>query len=310
MKRTFGLGAHPGFWSLAVATVCAVSGLAGCSSSGDGDGDEDGGTGATNGTAGTGTGGTRSGSGGKGNTAGSGGSAGTEGFACGTTADPGALVEVEAGEFIMGCNEEVDDQCSDDEKPMHVVTLSAFEIDRTEVTQAQYTACVLDGACNEPTCEWDCEKSDYPASCVDFISAQAFCAWADKRLPTEAEWEKAARGSDGLKYPWGNDEPDCSLANFAECGGQSMAAGSLPDGESPYGALDMAGNMVEMTADYYDPAYYASSPEADPTGPASGNRYAGRGGGYRSDPEWQRASKRDWYEPSDTAASLGFRCAR
>jgi formylglycine-generating enzyme required for sulfatase activity len=295
MTRTFGLGAHRGLWSLAVGGAVAVSALVGCSSSGDSDDD---GTAGTS-TAGTGTGGST------GNTGGTGGT----GFDCSNVADPGALVEVEAGEFVMGCNEEVDEDCDSDEKPMHVVTLAAFSIDRTEVTQAEYSACLLDGACPEPTCEWDCEKGDHPANCVDRISAQAYCAWAGKRLPTEAEWEKAARGTDGLKYPWGNDEPDCSLANFSQCGGESMPVGSLPDGESPYGALDMAGNVVEMVADRYDANYYESSPEADPTGPDSGDRYSGRGGGYRSDPEWQRTSKRDWYDATDTSASLGFRCA-
>ena len=89
-----------------------------------------------------------------------------------------------------------------------------------------------------------------------------------------------------------------------------MAAGSLEAGASPFGALDMAGNMVEMVSDWYEETYYATSPAADPTGPSGGNRYGGRGGGYKSAAEWMRASKRDWYDPADEGASLGFRCAR
>jgi formylglycine-generating enzyme required for sulfatase activity len=230
-----------------------------------------------------------------------------DGFACTATAEPGALVAVPAGDFTMGCE---DAGCEDDEQPEHVVSLSAFEIDRTEVTQAQYTACIVDGGCEVPACDWSCDEPDLPAGCLTWSQAKAFCGWAGKRLPTEAEWEKAARGSDGNTYPWGDAAPDCSLANMAGCAGEPLPVGSSPSGASPYGALDMAGNMVELVADWYDAGYYASSPAADPPGPKTGNRYVGRGGGLRSDSNYLRASKRDWYDPTDTAVSLGFRCAR
>jgi len=210
----------------------------------------------------------------------------------------------------MGCNADVDSGCADDEKPMHVVTLSAFEIDKTEVTQAQYSACLAAGACEAPSCDWDCDHADFPASCVTWAQASAYCAFVGERLPTEAEWEKAARGDQGLKYPWGNGEPDCTLANMDGCGNQAMAVGSLPSGASPYGALDMAGNMVELVADRYDATYYASSPSVDPQGPPAGTRYSGRGGGFKSPGDFLRTSKRDWYDATDAGASLGFRCAR
>jgi formylglycine-generating enzyme required for sulfatase activity len=270
--------------------------------------------GAACGSNGKGTDGDES-TGGSGMTASAGTSSGTTAGAaadpgCASTAEPGDMVDVAAGDFGMGCNDEVDDACADDEQPLHRPSISAFEIDRTEVTQAQYTACMSAGQCAPPSCDWNCDNQDYPASCVTWTQAAAYCAWADKRLPTEAEWEKAARGAEGSKYPWGNDEPDCSLANMSGCSSGAMAVGSLTAGASPYGALDMAGNMVEFVADWYDEAYYASSPEADPPGPKSGTRHVGRGGGFKSDAEYLRASKRDWYDDTDAAASLGFRCAR
>jgi formylglycine-generating enzyme required for sulfatase activity len=262
-------------------------------------------TGATGGTGGKG---------GAGGTAGkpvsAGGTSGTELSCAASDAAPSDMVGVDAGDFAMGCNEAVDDECDDDETPQHTVTLGAFEIDVTEVTQEQYSTCVAAGACPEPACPWDCARANLPATCVDWAAASSYCAWADKRLPTEAEWEKAARGSDGQKYPWGNDDPSCSLTNMLDCVGGVMPVGSLPDGASPYGALDMAGNVVELVADFYDANYYADSPAEDPTGPAQGSRYGGRGGGYKSEAVWQRASKRDWYDGDDEGPSLGFRCAR
>ncbi|HEX7670591.1 MAG TPA: SUMF1/EgtB/PvdO family nonheme iron enzyme, partial [Polyangiaceae bacterium] len=111
-------------------------------------------------------------------------------------------------------------------------------------------------------------------------------------------------------YPWGNQEPDCTLVNMAGCGDAAETVGSHEAGASPYGALDMAGNVVELVADFYDETYYQSSPTNDPTGPATGTRYVGRGGGYKSVAEWQRASSRDWYDTTDASKSMGFRCAR
>jgi formylglycine-generating enzyme required for sulfatase activity len=229
---------------------------------------------------------------------------------CTVTADPSELIAVPAGEFAMGCNEATDEACDADEKPQHTVTMSAFSIDRTEVSQAQYRACVLDGACAPPLCDWNCEQGDFPAGCVSSTHALSYCSWAGKRLPTEAEWEKAARGAEGAKFPWGDDDPSCELVNKAGCGDSAKPVGSIASGASPYGVLDMAGNVVEMVADWYDEAYYAASPDTDPQGPSSGSRYVGRGGGYKSDTKWLRASKRDWYDVEDSAVSLGFRCAK
>src|SRR5262249_35763158 len=150
--------------------------------------------------------------------------------------------------------------------------------------------------CPAPGCEWDCGKGDAPAGCVNFTDAKAYCDWAKGRLPTEAEWELAARGTDGREFPWGNDAPDCDHVNMAGCGDAAADVGSHPKGASPYGAMDMAGNVVEMVADFYGATYYATSPEKDPTGPASGAHYVGRGGGYKSEAVWQRTSARDTYD--------------
>lgn len=222
-------------------------------------------------------------------------------------------VPVPAGEFAMGCNSEVDDDCADDELPQRTIEVSAFEIDITEVTQDQYLECVQQGSCSEPHCQWDCSHHTYPAACVTRAQAMAYCSWVGKRLPTEAEWEKAARGTAGLKYPWGNEEPDCELANLAGCRTGAAPVGSFPAGASPYGALDMAGNVVEMLSDWYDPDSYATMSDTDPEGPDEPgveDRYVGRGGGFKSYAYWARAGVRDWYVPSDQGTSLGFRCAR
>jgi formylglycine-generating enzyme required for sulfatase activity len=285
--------------SLGALLFSATIVLGGCGSNDDG---------SKNGGAGKASGGSASSN--AGSSAGGSAATASEGFDCPAAAEPAELVPVPAGDFIMGCNTAVDDDCDDDELPMHTVSLSAFQIDRTEVTQAQFAACVADGACTVPSCDWNCDEPALPASCLTWAQASAYCSWAGKRLPTEAEWEKAARGDQGNKYPWGNDPPDCSRANMAGCGDRALPAGSLEAGASPYGALDMAGNLVELVADWYQADYYQSSPAADPHGPEDGTRYSGRGGGFKSATDYLRSSKRDWYDVTDTAASLGFRCAR
>ena len=245
---------------------------------------------------------------GTGATPGNGGSMATP-FSCDAAPEPGAMVAVPQSDFSMGCNAAVDSECRPDENPLHTVTLSAFSIDKTEVTQEEYAACVEAKACTPPSCTWDCATPDMPAGCIEWSQAKAYCAFAGKRLPTEAEWEKAARGTDGRKFPWGNDPASCDHVNMAGCGDVADPVGAHPSGASPYGALDMSGNMVEMIADWYDATFYAASPTADPQGPASGERYGGRGGGFKSESTWQRVSARDWYDKTDSGKSLGFRCA-
>jgi formylglycine-generating enzyme required for sulfatase activity len=198
--------------------------------------------------------------------------------------DGALLVFVPAGEFTMGS-----DDGNSDEQPAHTVYLDAFAIDRTEVTNAQYARCVQAGACRPPGSSSsytranyfaDPRYADHPVIYVSWDDARAYCAWAGRRLPTEAEWEKAARGTDGRTYPWG-DEWDASKANTSEAGpGDTTPVGAYPQGASPYGALDMAGNVWEWVADWYGEDYYRESPGENPLGPASGTNRVVRGGSW------------------------------
>lgn len=230
---------------------------------------------------------------------------------CEATSD---MVLIPAGSFWMGCNASTDTQCKDQEFPYHEVTLSAYYIDKTEVTQGQYLRCVLAGKCISPDgdCLFDYE---HPVICVTWQQASEYCAWAGKRLPTEAEWEKAARGTDGRIYPWGNGAPTCDLAVASYnmdpgCGkgwGWNPCSRS-PAGDSPYGLCDMAGNVMEWVFDRYKWDYYKYSPSVNPTGPSIGNRTIRGGGWYHS---WgMRTSERNPAGLDDWGLDVGFRCAR
>jgi formylglycine-generating enzyme required for sulfatase activity len=220
-------------------------------------------------------------------------------------------VFVESGLFTMGSS--VDDpQANADELPQHEVTLDSFWIDRTEVTNAQYAACIAAGACSAPVHSTHFgrpELENHPVFGVSWFEAVAYCAWAGRRLPTEAEWEKAARGADERLYPWGNEAPSSDRLNFDLQHEGTFPVGSFPAGASPYGALDMAGNVWEWTADTYDSAYYASSPSDNPPGPPeSVNWRVIRGGAWNTAPRAVRAANRFWSFPKRDYFD-GFRCA-
>ena len=232
------------------------------------------------------------------------------------------MMLVPGGPFWRGCDPSTDPSCQPDEQPGACLTLRAFEIDATEVTQQAYARCAAAGACttaHQSTCPFDpVGAPNVPVACVDWSEADAYCRWAGKRLPTEAEWEKAARGTDGRYYPWGNEAPTCARANLLDCHNARVDVGSTPSGDSPYGLHDMAGNVWEWTADLYASDYYAHAPRCAPTGPATSpmTMRPGRGGGFEHLPTldmpavFLRTSFRHAIEASIARVGIGFRCAR
>ena len=233
---------------------------------------------------------------------------------------PPGMVAVPAGAFQMGSS-----PGSSNEEPVHEVYVSGFFIDKYEVTVEEYTRCVDAGGCNTPKMTHDDDRRSYnygasgrdkhPINGVDWHQAKAYCAWSGKRLPTEAEWEKAARGTDGRKYPWGNEGPSCALAvtddGGAGCGeGRTWEVGSKSGGVSPFGAYDMAGNVWEWTADWYDKSYYSISPMRDPKGPEQSWARVFRGGGWYYTSAFLRAAIRGAGRPGSARNDLGFRCVR
>jgi formylglycine-generating enzyme required for sulfatase activity len=229
-----------------------------------------------------------------------------------------AMIDIPAGPFQMGCGAD-NISCQSDETPLRTVTLDAFQIDKYEVTNGQYRKCVSAGKCAPPRSNGsntrdryygDAQYAAYPVIYIDWEQARAYCAWAGKRLPTAAEWEKAARGTDARIYPWGNQAPDCRRANFEDCDGDTAQVGSRQKGASPYGVMDMAGNAWEWVADWYGASYHASSPAENPGGPPSGEYHVLRGGSWYYDSWFLRASHRGWNPSGLTYVARGFRCAR
>jgi formylglycine-generating enzyme required for sulfatase activity len=266
---------------------------------------------------------------------------------------PSGTVRIENGTFMMGSPESEGDT---NEHPQIRVRLSAYCIDRTEVTVAAYRECVSAGICPSPPTTvnypgynasdvqyWSqhcnatrTDREDHPVNCVDWNHANTYCRWQGGRLPTEAEWEFAARGSDGRRYPWGNQAPDATRLNA--CGPECQTAirrsgreqgvmfdqgdnfpstspvGSFPRGASPYGVMDMAGNVWEWTGDWYSDSYRTATNLGvvmNRLGPSEGTYRVFRGGGWMSDDiTYARAAVRDRYVPSIRFNFVGFRCVR
>ncbi|MCZ6681434.1 MAG: SUMF1/EgtB/PvdO family nonheme iron enzyme [Candidatus Poribacteria bacterium] len=223
---------------------------------------------------------------------------------------------VPAGEYIMGTPEEVS---RSDESPAHAVRLDPFYLDQFEVTNAQYEQFMAETDHPAPLFWEDLQlnQPDYPVVGVTWDDAKAYADWAGKRLPTEAEWEIAARGSDPREFPWGNafDEDvdgETIHANIAgDVDGFELTApvGSFPTGASEFGVHDMAGNVMEWVADWYDPEYYKESPVANPTGPISGLGRVLRGGSWGDMPDEVRSAKRRSLLANLADRTIGFRCA-
>lgn len=248
------------------------------------------------------------------------------------------MVLIPAGDFIQGSTDaEIDaaiQMCDNayggncphprdwftDEMPRRTVYLDAFYIDKWEVTNEQFSAFAADSGY-----QTDAEKKGeaqtwrsfntpgrekYPVVWMSWNDANAYCGWASKRLPTEAEWEKAARGTDGRIWPWGSNW-DNSRANTGDGGpGSVTAVGSYPAGASPYGVLDMTGNVWEWVADWYDPLWYSNSPTHNPGGPPQGASRVLRGGAFKNPPWEVRAVHRHSGGPDGYAPDHGFRCAK
>jgi formylglycine-generating enzyme required for sulfatase activity len=223
------------------------------------------------------------------------------------------------------------------EYPKSEITLTDYFIGPHEVTVSEYSRCVQAKSCPEPgrgdRCDfWIGGHQHYPINCVTWFGAAAYANWLGRkegrpacydetrwevtpdcrgyRLPSEAEWEKAARGSDGREYPWGSAAPTCSLANVKNCLGEPGPVNTYPQGVSPAGLFDMAGNLYEWVNDWYETDYYRQSPLTNPTGPVTGISKVARGGSWNDDGVDARVANRNAGEPSQGYDDVGFRLVR
>jgi formylglycine-generating enzyme len=231
--------------------------------------------------------------------------------------DPVDMVVIPAGPFIRGSHS---GEGRLDEQPRRKIYLNAFAIDKYEVSNGQYMK-FLEETLHKPPLNvfgdgpfhQETEIDDLPVVQVTWHDAVDYCFWADKRLPSEAEWEKAARGTDGRLYPWGNEPPNTQKANFEKDweGKQTlMEVTGLPEGQSPFGLLNMSGNVREWVQDWYDPEYYSMAPDKNPKGPETGILKVLRGGSWRSFDTDLPVTSRGKGGFALKTHGIGFRCAR
>ena len=247
---------------------------------------------------------------------------------CNIMISTSVMVLIPAGNFSMGSTVEVDEQ------PVHTIYLDTYYIDKYEVTNCLYKV-FIDGGGYDNSAYWTTDGwtwktnnsitqpyywddstfgynatdgPNLPVVGVSWYEAYAYANWAGKRLPTEAEWEKAARGTDERPYPWG-EGIDSSKLNYNDNIGHTTVVGSYETGKSPYGCYDMAGNVWEWCNDWYDASYYSSSPTNNPQGPGTGATRVFRGGSWNYDDNNCRSANRNWYYPNYRDYGFGFRCA-
>lgn len=250
-----------------------------------------------------------------------------------STKDGMTQLYIPAGTFTMGG---MDVYRENDEQPAHEVTLHAFWMDQVEVTNGMYNLCVQAGICRSPVevrsdnreeYFGNPEFNDYPVVFVTWYDADAYCTWSGRRLPTEAEWEYAARGNDKRNYPWGDELPNEYTANFMNLVGDTARVGSYAEGASPFGVLDLAGNVWEWVADRYRPDYYNKSTAENPQGPTEDEVFNTfrviRGGSFQEDGLFLRLANRSFLDGPNPKAQpdeeayygkssfvIGFRCAQ
>lgn len=237
-------------------------------------------------------------------------------------ADGMVMVYVPEGQFTMGSPAGTGER---GEHVQHVVFLDAFWMDKTLVTNAMYALCVKAGGCTPPQATDSHTRSDYydnaqyanyPVIHVGWYQAEAYCGWAGQAsgekvsLPSEAQWEKAARSAAGLRYPWGDASPSCALANYGDCTRDTTAVDAHPDGASPYGVLDMAGNVWQWVNDWFTKDYYGQSPQSNPPGPEWGKGKVLRGGSWSDTTYYLPSAIRYVETPANARSDVGIRCSR